>query len=60
MKEIEMFDRNVWLTVYVKAMEVVPQSRALAHRECSDRAERAVESYRKMFGDSRFTEEERD
>ncbi len=58
MKDDKMFEKNVWLTVYVKMMEGKP----LSHKECADRAESAVQAYRKVFGDYRvgvFTEEER-
>lgn len=53
MKDDEMFERNVWLTVYVKTIESVSQSKTPSHKECSDRAEIAVQAYRKMFGDYR-------
>lgn len=56
MKDSEMFERNVWLTVYVKSIE---QSKALTTKECADSAESAVQAYRKMFGDYRFTGEDR-
>lgn len=59
MKDSEIFERNVWLTVYVKSMEGLPPSKALTTMDCAYRAESAVQAYRKMFGDFRFTGEDR-
>lgn len=46
MNEKEMFERKVWLEVFLKAMEI---EKSRSHKECSDRADCAVQAYRRMF-----------